>query len=65
MASIELFSSVVTYAIDDYKGKNYSLTYTTDHNADYTEITIFCDGEPVLDQQLRDELIDFKEQNIK
>ena len=65
MASIELFSSVVTYAIDDYKGKDYSLIYSTDYNAAYTDISVFCDGEPVEDQDLIDELVDFKEHNLK
>lgn len=65
MPSVELFSSVVSYAIDDYKGKDYSLIYSTDYNTDYTDISVFCDGEPVEDQDLIDELVDFKEHNLK
>lgn len=59
--SIELAQTVNTYDVE-YKGKNYALIRTIDHNVGYPDTVILCEGEPVDDDWFEKIMEYFEEQ---
>ena len=60
---VELFSSCDNYTVE-YNREQYSVIFDTDHNADYTNITVMDDNGDIVDKELHEEIVQFTQSQI-
>lgn len=55
---VEVANTQVTYDVE-YKDKNYSVVFNTDHNIGYTDINVYHEGELIEVSPLHDEIVKY------